>query len=114
MVPAFRPGIGKQDEAAFDRAVRQRFDEAAGILCIDTDILDFRGLNGSDKSGYAIHEGLAADKSDLRVRLGLRSQMLTAAKPDFKPNGFDRLIEKRKRVFETFERFNRDLRQNFG
>ena len=50
------------------------------------------------QTGYAVAIGLTADDAHIRVRSGLRREMLAGAKPNFKPQGATRgLREEEKR-----------------
>ncbi len=97
-VAGLRPRVGKEDEGAGDRVLRQRGEEEAGVFGEDADVGEVALSDRRGQAGDAVLEDLAADKSDLGMRLGLGGEVLAAAEANLQPNRLDRVREKRRQV----------------
>ena len=90
MVPPFRPGVGKQDEHPANRAWRQRGEQEPRVIGEQANIAEAAARHLAEQPHDAVLEHLAANEADLKVTLGLLSQMLAGAKPDLEPDIADR------------------------
>ena len=86
VVPSFRPRIREKNEDTASRPRRQRREERARIAGMDADIVELPSIDFAEQFDDAVFEDFAADKANLRVPLGLRREMLAAAKADFQPD----------------------------
>jgi hypothetical protein len=87
------PRVGEEDKGAGDRIRREGGEEGAGVLREDADVGEVAVGDRGCQAGDAVLEDLAADKPDLRVRLGLGGEMLAAAEADLEPDRRDRVGE---------------------
>ena len=89
-VPPLRPRIGIEQVDARERARRQPVDECAGVAEMQADIAEPVGVDGGERLGDGVEEGVAADEAAARIGLGLIDQVLGAAEADFQPHIVDR------------------------
>ena len=86
VVALLGPGIGKQDERAGDRGVRQPAQQRAGVVGVQADVGELLALDGAQRLDDAVLERLAADQADVRVGARLPQQMLGPAEADLEPH----------------------------
>jgi hypothetical protein len=104
VVPRLGPGVGEEDEGAGDRPRRQGGEEEACVVGEEADVGEVVVGDRGGQAGDAVLEDLAADKADLRVRLGLRGKVLAAAEADFQPDRLDRVRKQGREVDRQRER----------
>jgi hypothetical protein len=86
VLPAFWPGIRKQDEHAIDRGRRERRDHQSRIIGKDPNIVEPTPLDLGKQLDYPVLEYFAADEANLRMLFGHLSEMLAPAETDLEPN----------------------------
>ena len=70
VVALLGPGVGKQDERAGDRGIRQPAQERAGVVGVQADVGELLALDRAQRLDDAVLERLAADQADVRVGRG--------------------------------------------
>ena len=84
-VPAFRPGIRKQQEYLPDRGWRQGIQQETGIVREDARAGTVLYRQPGEKGRYPVDERFTSEESHVRVGLRLRGQVFAAPEPDFEP-----------------------------
>src|SRR5690606_32178998 len=74
-VAALRPGSGREDVDASQRAGRQRGKDVARVAAMEADIADPLLLDPDEQAGDAVLEGLAAEEQPVRMRAGFVQEM---------------------------------------
>lgn len=97
MVAGLGPRVGEQHEDPAHRCGRQRIDQVARIVGVNTDIPDAVSVDLAQKAPDTVDERLTADHADIRVSARLRGQMLPAAEADLEPDIRDRSTEQSRR-----------------
>ena len=69
-MPAFRPGVGKQNIGPGKRPAFQSAKDQPDIIVPDTDVVEPLFLDMANKAGNAVDEGLGTDKSGVGTRRG--------------------------------------------
>ena len=82
VLPAFWPGIRKQNEDAIDRGRRERRDDQSRVIGKDPNIVEPPPLDLRKQLDYPVLEYFAADEPGLRMLLGQLREMLAAAETD--------------------------------
>jgi hypothetical protein len=112
VMPAFRPGIGKQDEYTRDRCQRQRRNQETRIIGINPDIPKLPRFDFREQLFDSVFKEFAADKTDIRISFGLRCEVLASAKTNLKPNCRARPAEQSFEIERTrFRRRDLEKRQ---
>ena len=88
-MPAFRPGIGEEQEGARQAALGQGSQQQAGVIAKDTDIVQAALLDMAKQAGHAVDEGFRPDDADLGMGFRLGRQMFAAAEADLEPDFID-------------------------
>src|SRR5579883_1792486 len=111
-VPPLGPGVRVKNEEPRYGAIRQRFDQRAGVARPEPDIVEPLLFDRRQRLGDAVDERFGADEADIAMRQGLGDQMLAAAKADFEPDlaGLER---KKRRAIKPRRDAHFDLRQQF-
>src|SRR5262245_28427119 len=78
--------------------VRQPVDESRGVAEIEANVAQRAVAERDQRLGDRIDEGIRANKSDLRMGLCLRDQMLGAAKSDFEARFADGSCKQRAKI----------------
>jgi hypothetical protein len=86
VLPAFWPGIRKEDEYPADRGRRQgRYDQSR-VIGKDPNVVEPTPLDLGEQLDYSVLEYFAADEPGLRMLRGPLREMLAAAEADLEPN----------------------------
>ena len=86
VVALFGPWIWVEQEGPLNAGLWQHVKNMARIAGVNSDIRDPGSADFTQEHGHPVDVGLAADKADIRVHLGLMQQMLAAAKTNLKPH----------------------------
>ena len=93
-----RPWIGMDQIDARQRRVRQPGEQRDGVVEMQADIAQPRRLDGGERLGHAIDEGLDADNSGARPRDRLSDHVFAAAEADLELNFINRHREQRREI----------------
>ncbi len=85
-MPLFRPRIRKQQHDPAKAGFRQDTQNQSRVINEDANVAKAQFLDENKKVGDAVDIGLAPDQANPGIVSRHRSEMLAAAKPDFKPN----------------------------
>ena len=85
-MPRLRPGIGKQDEGAVDRLIRELRDQIARVAAAHLHVGQRLFIQRGQQLRHAIDEWLGADEADIWMTRRLPGQMLAAAETDLEPD----------------------------
>jgi uncharacterized protein (DUF2336 family) len=89
-MPPLWPWIGMDQIDARQRRVRQPGEQRDGVVEMQSDIAQPRRLDGAERLGHAIDEGLDADNSGARPRDRLSDHVFAAAEADLELNFINR------------------------
>ena len=81
-MPAFRPGVGKQNIGPGKRPALQSTENQPHIIIPDPDVGEMTLLDMAHQTGDAIDEGLGADKSGVGTTCGDSDEIFPPAKAD--------------------------------
>ncbi len=86
------PGVGEENEDAFEAGRRKGFEKHGDVRVENPDVGKTMALDEDQQVRHAVQPHLGADQRDLWMAFGLPGKMLAAAKPDFQPEAFARLV----------------------
>jgi hypothetical protein len=96
-MPAFRPGIGVEQENLGQTGVRQPGEHLVGIAVMQANVGQRVAFDRAEQLGHAIDERLTADEAARGMLFGARAQMLASTKSDLQ---LDRLDWRRKQALK--------------
>ena len=85
-MPAFRPGVGKQNIGPGKRPAFQSTENQPHIIIPDPDVGEMTLLDMAHQTGDAIDEGLGTDKSGVGTTRGDGDEIFPPAKADLEEN----------------------------
>ncbi len=82
------PGVGEENEDAFETGRRKGFEKHPHVRVEDPDIGKAMAFDKIQQTRHAVQPNLRADQGDVGMAFCLPGKMLSAAKPDFQPEPF--------------------------
>ena len=87
-VACLGPGVGEENEDAFEAGRRKGFEKPGDVRIENSDVGKALTLDKVQQVRHAVQPHLGADQRDLGMAFCLPGKMLSAAKPDFQPEPF--------------------------
>ena len=86
------PGVGEENEDALEAGRRKGFEKYRHVRVENPDVGKAMALDEDQQVRHAVQPHLDADQRDLGMAFRLPGKMLAAAKPDFQPEPFAKLV----------------------